>query len=113
MVYKSTSESSRESSLSDDQAGKIYKGFNTLYIMAAFRSRTQTLEFLDMLRYFNVRAELVNTLKEAGVGCGLSVRFSEENLHTAKNALLQKSFSAFAGFFKVSNLYGKINVKAV
>ena len=44
------------------------------YVVVAFRSRAHTVAFYEFLKGHGVSAEIVNTPKEAGVGCGLSVR---------------------------------------
>ena len=42
------------------------------YVLAAFRSRTQTMAFYDRLKRVGCMAVVVNTPKEAHVGCGVS-----------------------------------------
>ena len=49
-------------------------------IILAFRSRSDTVRFAEFLKNNSVPAEIVNTPKEAGVGCGLSVKFSARYL---------------------------------
>ena len=46
------------------------------YIAIAFRSRAQTVKFSGYLSRGGVPNEIINTPKEAGVGCGLSVKIS-------------------------------------
>ena len=49
-------------------------------ILAVFRSRAQSLDYLSALKAAGVSAQAVSTPKEAGVGCGLSVKFDERAL---------------------------------
>ena len=44
------------------------------YVVVAFRSRAETVKFSETLKRYGVYNEIVNTPKEAGVGCGLSVK---------------------------------------
>ena len=46
-------------------------------VLAVFKSRSETLGFVSVLRSGGVPASAMATPKEAGVGCGLSVRFEE------------------------------------
>ncbi len=41
-------------------------------VLAVFRSRSQTLDFLSRLRNAGVPSQAVNTPREAGVGCVIS-----------------------------------------
>ena len=75
-------------------------------VLAAFRSRTEALEFLEVLKRYGVSAQIVSTPREARVGCGLSVRFSYSALTRVKSILVHLEASSFAGFFAPSG-YGK------
>jgi hypothetical protein len=83
------------------------------YIIAAFRSRTHTLQFVEMLRRNRIECTTINTPKEAGVGCGLSVRFTENYYFSVKNILRRYNFDSFAGFFSINHKYGRTMVKVV
>lgn len=67
-------------------------------ILAVFKSRAQTLDFLNTLKGVGVAAQAVSTPKEAGVGCGISAKFDEVFLGRAKRVLLAKPYSSYAGF---------------
>ena len=75
-------------------------------VLAAFRSRTEALEFLEVLKRYGVSAQIVSTPREVRVGCGLSVRFSYSALARVKSILMHAEVSSFAGFF-MSTGYGK------
>lgn len=83
------------------------------YVIVAFRSRAHTVRFSDFLRANGIANEIVNTPKEAGVGCGLSVKISKGNFSAVKNGVRILSLSSFAGFFLLSNIGGKRIVRAI
>lgn len=75
------------------------------YVIVAFRSRAHTVGFSNYLRVRGVQNEIVNTPKEAGVGCGLSVKVSKTALSSVKRAVNLFNASSFAGFFLI-RVYG-------
>ena len=83
------------------------------YVVVAFRSREHTVRFYGLLSQNGVASEIINTPKEAGVGCGLSVKIKKENFSTVKNAVRYASLSSFAGFFLVTILSGKRTVRSI
>ena len=83
------------------------------YIAVAFRSRAETIKFYEYLRSYGADAQIINTPKEAGVGCGLSVRISTDILFAVKRAAAAFTARSFAGFFLVKSLNGKRYVKPV
>lgn len=83
------------------------------YVAAAFRSRSETVRFYEYLRSYGANAEIINTPKEAGVGCGLSVKISTDILLAVKRAAAAFPARSFAGFFLVKSVGGKRYVKSV
>lgn len=83
------------------------------YLVVAFRSRAHTVKFSEYLRVNGVANEIINTPKEAGVGCGLCVKIKKEHYTVAKRAVLNLAFSSFAGFFLVSVVSGKRFVRTI
>lgn len=79
-------------------------------ILAVFRSRAQTLDFISRLKKLGVRASAVSTPKEANVGCGISARIGEFDLPRARRILSGGEFGAFVGFFRVRAGYGRVFV---
>lgn len=79
-------------------------------ILAVFRSRAQATDCNARLRANGVPSNLVNTPKEANVGCGLSVKITQNMFPRAKMLVLNGRYSAFYGFYTMQNLYGKIYV---
>ena len=83
------------------------------YVVVAFRSRAHTVKFYEFLRANGIFGEIVNTPKEAGVGCGLSVKIRKTDLTIAKRAVLSVALSSFAGFFLVNVASGKRLVRSI
>ena len=69
-------------------------------MLAVFKSRSETLDFISFLRANGVPASAVSTPKEAGVGCGISVRFEACFLTRARVLLSKKRYSSYAGILK-------------
>ena len=75
-------------------------------VLAVFRSRSQTLDFLSRLRAAGVPSQAVSTPREAGVGCGISAKFDENFLPRARAVLDRFPYSSFSGFLKGGQYYG-------
>lgn len=74
------------------------------YIIAVFRSRNETLYLANMLTVLGKRVSVINTPKEIGQACGISVRFEEKILPDAKRCLQTKPFRAFVGFYRITQI---------
>lgn len=83
------------------------------YIIVAFRSRANTIKFYEILRNNNIYAEIVNTPKEAGVGCGLSVKVNKSQLEIIKRAIRSLSMPSFAGIFLVNKYKNKTVIRLI
>jgi len=70
------------------------------YYFAAFGSRTQAMRYFDMLKRCGITASILNTPREASLGCGLSVRFNECDFAEAEAIMYKDCFSAYIGFFE-------------
>lgn len=77
------------------------------YVIVAFRSRAETVAFAKFLTNNGINNQIVNTPKEAGVGCGLSVKINEVYLSAIKRAINTLKTKSFAGFFVVKRVNGK------
>lgn len=75
-------------------------------VLAVFRSRSQTIDFVSRLQRYGVNVQTVNTPKEAQVGCGLSAKFDFSVLPQAKFILRNTKYSSFVGFFRQENRFG-------
>ena len=71
------------------------------YLVVAHRSRAHTLRLFEILSSYGIYCKIVNTPKEAGVGCGLSVRVDTASLNTVRRIVLSVSMPSFAGIFLV------------
>ena len=74
------------------------------YVIISFRSRAHTVGFSEFLRRNGVYCQIINTPKEAGVGCGLSVRLSVKDLNLARRAVKITGYQSFAGIFLVKTV---------
>lgn len=83
------------------------------YIIVAFRSRAHTVKFHEFLRRNGIFSEVINTPKEAGVGCGLSVKVSKERFSMVKNLAYSANLGSFAGFFIYKTVGGKRTVRSI
>ena len=82
-------------------------------IIVAFRSRSDTLGFAEFLKRNKIACRIVNTPKEAQVGCGLSAEVSKTNLPIVRVALRRFPAKSFAGIFACFYERGRIRIKAV
>ena len=80
-------------------------------ILAVFRSRSQAVDCNLRLRRGGIPSNLINTPKEANIGCGLSVKFPQSAEMRAKALILSGRYSAFYGFMTMYTNYGRISFK--
>lgn len=78
--------------------------------LAVFRSRSQAMDCMAKMKNFNVAARLINTPKEANVGCGLSIVFPCSSASRAKNLIARANYSSFYGYMKMETRGGKIYI---
>ncbi|MBR2941993.1 MAG: DUF3343 domain-containing protein [Clostridia bacterium] len=69
--------------------------------IAAFRSRTQVLRLEDALRRAGLDAGIISTPREVAIGCGLSVRFSLDQMQQVMSIYRRLNPSALVGFYRV------------
>lgn len=74
-------------------------------ILAVFRSRAQAIDCNTRLRMNGIPSALVNTPKEANIGCGLSVKIPQNMLARAKTIIANGKYSAFYGYFTLKSQY--------
>ncbi|MBQ2723322.1 MAG: DUF3343 domain-containing protein [Clostridia bacterium] len=80
------------------------------YLIAVFRSRNVTLKVFDFFQARGVNCSLVSTPQGALVGCGLSLRFDEQDFEKVKQIAFQDSFY---GFFRVTVINRKTIVTKI
>ena len=83
------------------------------YILAIFSSRNETLYFANMFRTAGYFAGIINTPREAGQACGISVKFQDKSLVLARQFLASKPFRSFVGFFKVSQIGMRLKLERI
>jgi len=69
------------------------------FIIAVFVSRSETFSFANFLRRQGYVCQVVQTPKEAGKTCGLSVKFRYEDFEEIKRLFASLRFMSFQGFF--------------
>ena len=77
-------------------------------VLAVFRSRAQAVDCNARLNANGINAVLVNTPKEANIGCGLSVKIPPNQMKRVSMIISNARYSAFYGYYTMKNLYGKI-----
>ncbi len=80
-------------------------------LLAVFRSRSQAMDCMNKMRAYKVPAQLINTPKEANVGCGLSLRIPLSSASKAKSIIARVGYSAFYGYMKLDVRGGKFNIR--
>lgn len=80
-------------------------------ILAVFRSRSQAMDCNSRFRRSGIPSNLINTPKEAGVGCGLSVKFPQSMERRARALISGGRYSAFYGYMIVNYNYGRTTFK--
>ena len=76
-------------------------------VLAVFRSRSQAIDCNTRFRKFGIPSTVINTPKEANIGCGLSVKFTENLLNRARTVIKGGNYSAFYGFYIMKSVYGR------
>ena len=76
-------------------------------ILAVFRSRSQAIDCNARLKAFGIRTQLINTPREANIGCGLSLKLEPHTLERAKRVIRGANYSAFYGYFAMQTQYGR------
>ena len=72
------------------------------YILAVFKTRSETLYFANLLKSSGLAVSVINTPRQAGQACGICVKLLPYDLTKARALLATRHFQAFAGFYSVS-----------
>lgn len=75
-------------------------GVSMNYYIFVFWSRSDALSFANSLRKLNIPNSMVQTPREAGRTCGLSVKIMAEYLDNARRILNGMKYSSFGGVFE-------------
>lgn len=71
------------------------------YYLVVFRSRTQTMNFNQLLRSYGVRANIINTPKQTSFSCSVSIKINNNGLRVALSILQRRKFDSIVGVYKV------------
>ena len=82
-----------------------------MLILAVFRSRTHSLDYVERLHKYGVDASTAPAPKEAHIGCGLCVSFDARLLPRAQAILKTGNYASFKGFYKKEFINGRIVIK--
>lgn len=69
--------------------------------IAVFRSRAQAVDCNTRLRAAGIPSNIINTPREANIGCGYSVRIPKNMLGRAQYIIAGRKYSAFYGYLNV------------
>lgn len=83
------------------------------YYILSFRSRAESIKISKLLARNGIYNELINTPKEAQIGCGLSIKFAISNINVIKNIIKNVKTSTFAGFFACRFVANKWFVRSI
>ncbi len=79
-------------------------------ILAVFASRGQSVDYAQKLMEYGLLAETIPAPKEAGIGCGLCVRFDSRMLVRAHAVLRTGRYSSFKGFYRQDFVGGRLTL---
>lgn len=78
-------------------------------LLAVFRSRSQAIDCNARLRSLGISATLINTPREANIGCGLSLIIPGNMFERVRTIIKNANYSAFYGFYRMQNDFGRTN----
>ncbi len=80
-------------------------------LLAIFRSRSQAMDCYLKMKAMKLPASIINTPKEANVGCGLSLKIPSGSAGRAKSLINKARYSAFYGYMKIDTRGGRFIIK--
>lgn len=83
------------------------------YIIMPFKSRAESIKYSKILKDNGIMNALINTPKEVGIGCGLSVQISIGFYEYAKRIISINKSPSFVGFFLVKKTGKSFTVKSI
>ena len=75
--------------------------------LAVFRSRSQAIDCNAKFKAAGIPANLINSPREANIGCGLSIKVPQQMLDRARAVVRNANYSAFYGFYRMQTSYGR------
>ena len=79
-----------------------------MYYLFTFKSRSNTMKFLEQMKREGQRAEIVSTPQSIAGGCGLSVKLAD--MTVGKRTIAYGKYSAFTGVYQVREFNGTLNI---
>ena len=79
------------------------------YMIATFRSRTETINFANILRSYKVNVLIISTPRQINVSCGISVKFNAAYEERAREILSRRKFDSFGGLYLTKYIGGKVH----
>ena len=77
------------------------KGGNMKRCVVVFKSKTQVMYFIEIMKNNGVNAKSVSTPKEAKIGCGISAEVPYSSLSTSLKIIKKVGFDSFYGVFLI------------
>ncbi|MGI6240249.1 MAG: DUF3343 domain-containing protein [Christensenellales bacterium] len=81
--------------------------------IAAFRSRQQVLLLEAALRREGLPVSVITTPRDVALGCGLSVRFSMEDLDRVERVIAAQKPTHLVGIYRVDRIGGRPRLSPV
>ena len=82
--------------------------------IAAFRSRSQTMRLFQLAKNNGINCAVINTPREASIGCGISVSYGPEDHRTMQNLVMRGGFNALIGYYRTEKTpNGRIYVSPI
>ena len=82
------------------------------FCIAAFSSRLQVMAFEEALKGQGIRASIVTAPRAVALGCGLSVRFDEQDATRVKAVYQALGLGNLIGFYRVTrDVSGRADVR--
>ena len=81
-----------------------------MIILAVFRSRSHSFDYVQRLRDYGVQATTMTTPKEVKIGCGLCVRLDARDFYRAQAIMKTGRYSSFKGFYQMDYINGQMSV---
>lgn len=72
------------------------------YAVIAFSARTQTINFNNILKSYNIYSRLINTPRSISSSCGTSIRIDVSQISRAKEILFRRNYPNFEGIYIIS-----------
>lgn len=83
-----------------------------IYGIASFRSRSQVLRLEATLRQAGIQTSVINTPRAVAAGCGLSLRFAQEDMPRVQQILRQMRYETLIGLYLVDTTSGRTRLRS-